>query len=224
MRWTRRTFLGTTVATLPLALAGCLGGDGASESPTPSPDAGSGSSPTATETETETETQTRTQSATETGPDTDTPTPANATETATETGMGTETDEEAADVTVQTRTHPDHGNILVGPDGMTLYMFDQDTEGEGMSACYEGCAETWPPLTVDATPTAGNGVTAELTTFEREDGSMQVAAAGWPLYYFAPDQEPGDANGQGANDVWWVLAPDGTPIRVEQETTTSGGY
>jgi len=58
----------------------------------------------------------------------------------------------------------------------------------------------------------GDGVSAELTTFEREDGSTQVAADGWPLYYFAPDEAPGDAKGQGVNDVWWVLAPDGTPV------------
>lgn len=37
---------------------------------------------------------------------------------------------------------------------------------------------------------------------ERDDGSMQVIGAGWPLYHFASDEEPGDVNGQGVNDVW----------------------
>ncbi|MFC6731773.1 hypothetical protein [Haladaptatus sp. GCM10025893] len=55
------------------------------------------------------------------------------------------------------------------------------------------------------------------------EGSTQVAAAGWPLYYFAPDENPGDANGQGVNDVWWVLRPDGTPVRQTNGTTTTDG-
>lgn len=135
---------------------------------------------------------------------------------------GTPDDEtpDAEPATIQVREHPDLGDILVSPDEMTLYMFDQDTQGEDESACYDGCAENWRPLTVDeeTEPTAGEGVTADLTTFERDTGERQVAADGWPLYDFAPDKEPGDANGQGANDAWWVLAPDGTPVRDDGST------
>jgi len=40
-----------------------------------------------------------------------------------------------------------------------------------------------------------------------------MSAGGWPLYYYASDGEPGDTTGQGGNDVWWVLGPDGTPNR-----------
>ena len=120
---------------------------------------------------------------------------------------------------MQVRSHPDLGDVLVDADGMTLYMFDQDTNGEAASTCTGGCAESWPLLTVDGDPTAGDEVSAALTTFERDDGSTQVAAAGWPLYYFASDEAPGDANGQGVNDVWWVLAPDGTVKRPNGEAT-----
>ncbi|UTF53470.1 COG4315 family predicted lipoprotein [Natronosalvus rutilus] len=131
-----------------------------------------------------------------------------------------ETDDEGeSGATVRVRPHPDHGDVLVGPQGLTLYNFDQDTQGEMESTCYDGCAEAWPPLTVEGEPTAGDGVAATLTTFERDDGETQVAANGWPLYYFASDEEPGDANGQGVNDVWWVLKPDGTPMRPDD----SGG-
>ena len=145
--------------------------------------------------------------------------------TATDTSTGTAT----MSATVQVRSHPDLGDILVDAEGMTLYMFDQDTQGEGASTCSGGCADAWPPLTVDETPTAGGDVTAELTTFERADGSMHVAANGWPLYYFARDESAGDANGQGANDVWWVLRPDGSPVRPAMGTTstptpTANGY
>ena len=116
------------------------------------------------------------------------------------------------EATVGVDSHPDLGEILVGPDGLTLYMFDADEQDAGESACHDECLEAWPPLVADE-PIAGDGVTAELTTFEREDGEMQVAADGWPLYWFADDGAPGDVTGQGVNDVWWVLDPDGTPIR-----------
>ncbi|MFB6137242.1 MAG: hypothetical protein ABEJ42_02730 [Halobacteriaceae archaeon] len=64
-------------------------------------------------------------------------------------------------------------------------------------------------------------MTADLTTFERADGDVQVAANGWPLYYYADDAAPGDATGQGAGDAWWVLAPDGTPRRSGSGSTTT---
>ena len=152
------------------------------------------------------------------GDDSDDGTPEDTTEATTDaTDDGESTDDgepgDGGPATVQVRSHPDLGDVLVGPEGTTLYMFDQDEEGEGTSACYEGCAESWPPLVVEEEPTAGDAVTAELSTFERDDGERQVAAGGWPLYHFAADEEPGDAEGQGAQDVWWVLAPDGTPVR-----------
>jgi len=125
--------------------------------------------------------------------------------------------------TVQVRTHDDLGEILAGPDGMTLYMFDNDTNGAGESSCTGGCTTTWPPLTVDGDPSAGDGVAASLSTFERGNGETHVTAGGWPLYHYAGDSSPGGATGQGANDVWYVLRPDGTPVRGGQTTTTENG-
>lgn len=125
------------------------------------------------------------------------------------TDMGGDGDSTA---TVQVRQHAEFGEILVDAEGMTLYLFDADTKGSAESACHDDCADAWPPLTVGGDATAGPGVTATLSTFERADGTTQVAAEGWPLYYFASDGSPGDVNGQGVNDVWWVLGPDGTKI------------
>lgn len=133
----------------------------------------------------------------------------------------------AAAATVQVRSHGELGDILVGSVEMTLYMFDQDTQGEGASACSGGCASTWPPLTVDGDPTAGEDVTAELATFERADGGTQVMANGWPLYYYSGDESPGDTNGQGVGDNWWVLDADGVPIQPSETPTpteTDSGY
>ncbi len=141
----------------------------------------------------------------------------------TPTTTPTDTSMDGTTATVQVRSHDDLGDILVGPDGMTMYMFDTDEQGAGASTCMDGCAATWPPLTVDGEPTAGDGVTATLSTFERSDGSTQVAANGWPLYGYGPDNQPGDATGQGANGVWWVLAPDGTVRRSDGTATPTDG-
>jgi len=46
----------------------------------------------------------------------------------------------------------------------------------------------------------------------RTDGSMQVKAGNWPLYYFKNDAAPGDINGQDVGDVWYVVSPTGEPI------------
>lgn len=144
---------------------------------------------------------------------------ATSSETPTESPTPTATPEPAA--TVQVASHPEHGDILVDADGLTLYLFEQDTNGSGSSVCSGQCADAWPPLTVTDEPTAGDGVTATLSTFERQSGKTQVAAGGWPLYHFASDSEPGDAEGQGVGDVWWVIAPDGTAVKPETPTPTA---
>ncbi|MCU4717236.1 twin-arginine translocation signal domain-containing protein [Halapricum hydrolyticum] len=144
------------------------------------------------------------------------------TETTTETATETTTETTVAtSPTIEVRDHDTLGEILVGPDGMTVYMFESDTAGADESSCTGGCVSTWPPVTVEGDPSAGDDVTATLATFEREDGSTQVSADGWPLYYYAGDDSPGDANGQGASGVWYVLRPDGSPLR-EPPTTDDG--
>jgi predicted lipoprotein with Yx(FWY)xxD motif len=107
------------------------------------------------------------------------------------------------------------GEVLVDREGMTLYMFDPDEQGE--STCYDQCATAWPPLTVDGDPTVGEGLDDSLVgTVERTDGTMQVTYNSWPLYYWQDDQAAGDVKGQAVNDVWWVLGADGEPIRAAE--------
>ncbi len=92
------------------------------------------------------------------------------------------------------------GPVLTGPEGLTLYGFTNDTDAT--SACYGTCADAWPPVIVDVDFTAGPGVDVGiLATALREDGSLQLVAGKWPLYYFAGDAAPGDVNGQGSGAV-----------------------
>ena len=105
----------------------------------------------------------------------------------------------------------DLGDILVDGEGLTLYMFGNDEGGE--SACYDSCAQTWPPLVTEGDATGGDGADAALLgTTARDDGTTQVTYNGHPLYYYATDSAPGDTNGQGVGDVWFVLSPAGEPI------------
>lgn len=104
----------------------------------------------------------------------------------------------------------DLGEILVDGNGMTLYMFTNDSPN--MSACEGQCLVNWPPLLGE--PTAGEGADdSKLGSFARSDGSMQASYNGWPLYYWKDDAAPGDTTGQGVGGVWYVLDRDGEPIR-----------
>ena len=101
------------------------------------------------------------------------------------------------------------GEIVVDGEGMTVYMFDNDTQGSASSSCSGQCAANWPALTTDSESPTVEGVTGEVGTITGIDGALQVTLNGWPLYYFAGDAAAGDDNGQGVNEVWWVLTPAG---------------
>ena len=102
------------------------------------------------------------------------------------------------------------GPFLTDKDGRTLYMFTRDSENT--SVCYAGCANNWPPLLVGVgvDPTL-DGIGGALGVAVRNDGNRQVTYGGKPLYYFAPDTNPGDTKGQGVGSVWFVVAPVAAP-------------
>ncbi len=124
--------------------------------------------------------------------------------------------------TVQVADHPTYGKILVDADGMTLYIFTKDTPGE--SNCYDQCAQNWPPLLVGEgeSPTAGPGVTGTLGVITRRDGTRQVTYNDMPLYRFAGDAKPGDANGQGVKGIWFVVHPDAPTVEVSDQAIKDG--
>jgi predicted lipoprotein with Yx(FWY)xxD motif len=118
-------------------------------------------------------------------------------------------------------SHTSAGDALAGPNGMTLYVFDNDTAGT--STCTGGCASKWPPLMGDgSTVVAGSGVSGTFGTTTRDDGSKQVTHNGQPLYYFASDQTAGDAMGDGFGGLWHI-APVGD-ASAGGSTAPSKGY
>jgi carboxymethylenebutenolidase len=125
------------------------------------------------------------------------------TATATTTGTATTGTGGGGSGALAFRAHPTLGPILVDGDGMTLYVFTNDTPGN--STCAGGCAANWPPLLATAVPDAPAEVRGQLGLAQRPDGSTQLAYRGRPLYHWAGDQAPGDARGDGLNMVWFVV-------------------
>ncbi len=111
----------------------------------------------------------------------------------------------------------DLGRYLVGPNGMTLYLFTNDEAG--VSNCAGQCAENWPPFVVESLDdvVVSRDLAGEVSTVEREDGTLQVAYNGMPLYYFVNDQAVGDVTGQGAGDVWYIVNPETVAVGGNDE-------
>jgi len=115
---------------------------------------------------------------------------------------------DAMGATVSVYDHPELGEILVGPDGRTLYLFEAD-QGT-TTACTGGCADIWPALAA-AEPAAGEGVDA--AKLETADAQVpdQVVYNGHLLYYYAPDTAPGEAKGLSIAR-WKAVSPAGEPV------------
>ncbi len=117
----------------------------------------------------------------------------------------------AGDAVAARSAESDLGEILVGEGGLTLYGFTNDTDGT--STCSGTCAEAWPPVLVGADWTVGPGLDSGVfSTIRREDGSEQLVAGQWPLYYYSGDSAPGDVTGQASGDVWYVVGIDAALI------------
>lgn len=115
------------------------------------------------------------------------------------------------------------GTVLTGPNGMTLYTHAGDTATS--STCTGSCAATWPPLTTTGQATLGTGVTGQLGTVTRDDGTTQVTYNGLPVYYWQGDTKAGDVTGDGVEGfaVAKVGAPGAMPAGSGPAPSASEG-
>ncbi len=61
--------------------------------------------------------------------------------------------------------------------------------------------------------TAGSGVDPSLLgTATLANGAKIVTYNHMPLYFWASDTKAGDTTGQGVQNVWYVIGPDGKPV------------
>jgi predicted lipoprotein with Yx(FWY)xxD motif len=107
----------------------------------------------------------------------------------------------AAQAPPATSADTSKGKALVDGKGMTLYVFDRDSPGK--SNCTGQCADLWRPL-----PAGGEAkASGDWTIAARDDGRIQWAYKGRPLYTWSKDAKPGDTTGDGINNVWHVARP-----------------
>ena len=106
----------------------------------------------------------------------------------------------------------DVGEGLVDADGLTLYLFEQD-DGT-TSACTGACADAWPALVADGTPSGGEGIDASLLATADGQVPDQVVYNGHLLYHFASDTAPGDVNGLGIPS-WYPVDAAGDAIDAD---------
>lgn len=138
----------------------------------------------------------------------------------------------AAGGTVVGTHSTNRGKVLANSRGFSLYMFVKDRRGgAGRSAksnCYGQCAAVWPPLLTSGRPVAIKGVNSRLLgTTRRSNGKLEVTYNGYPLYTYAADSRPGNANGEGFvqfGAAWYLLRTTGQLVKcpAKEQASTSG--
>lgn len=114
------------------------------------------------------------------------------------------------------------GDAIVDQNGMTLYLFTKDTKKAKTSACNGDCAKTWPAVLSNNGKVELQGIDSKLLgSIKRADGTEQVTIGGWPVYTFAKDLKPGDANGMGVNGTWFVIEPNGCKVGTTPGTAAN---
>lgn len=110
------------------------------------------------------------------------------------------------------------GRYFQDAHGMPLYFYARDVEA-GVSVCVADCAKVWPPLTV----TPGTSAVGNFAPIKRDDGSLQWAYRGRPLYRYAKDRSAGVPLGDRVGNAWYVaLAPLQTPPGIASRALFSG--
>jgi predicted lipoprotein with Yx(FWY)xxD motif len=115
------------------------------------------------------------------------------------------------------------GMVLTNAQGFTVYWFAKDSPTA--STCAGACAAAWPPVL--GMPRAESGVKlgGTLGEIKRANGTMQAKYNGHPLYLFAGDQAPGQANGNGVDGfgALWYAFKIGTSTTANTGTSSGSG-
>jgi hypothetical protein len=77
-----------------------------------------------------------------------------------------------------------------------------------VSNCKGGCLNVWPVFYTENIVAPSSINTSDFGVITNSEGSRQVTYKQMPLYYYINDTKHGDTNGEGLNNVWFVVAPD----------------
>lgn len=122
---------------------------------------------------------------------------------------------------IQLSSTTKYGNILTDSNGLTLYFFAIDANGQ--SGCNSGCTAAWPVFYAAGFTLSSGLNTSDFGVITRADGSKQTTYKGWPLYYYANDTRKGDINGDGVGGTWFVAKPDYSVMLVNEQLTGNDG-
>lgn len=122
---------------------------------------------------------------------------------------------------IQAIQTPDHGQVFADEEGNVLYYFALDVTGE--SECEGDCITSWPAFRTGQLRSFGDIDPADFGTISRPDGSDQTTYKGWPLYYFAGDETPGEATGDSVNGLWYVAKPNNSLMVASQQLVGEDG-
>jgi predicted lipoprotein with Yx(FWY)xxD motif len=106
-------------------------------------------------------------------------------------------------------------SVLATPDGLPLYMAQEEQARGDVLCVSDGCVAFWEPLTIESGTPTGN-TEGELGTVKRPDGATQVTLDDVPLYTFADDSS-GQISGDGLSDTF-----DGQTLTWQVVETTGG--
>lgn len=122
------------------------------------------------------------------------------------------TDGATASATLRLASSAALGNYLTDGNGRALYLYSKDfpaapgaAASTAVSNCSGGCLTAWPAFHADAIAPGPGLNAADFGELTRADGTRQTTFHGWPLYYFASDNQPSDVKGEGVGNVWFVL-------------------
>jgi predicted lipoprotein with Yx(FWY)xxD motif len=114
------------------------------------------------------------------------------------------------------------GQVVTDASGMTLYRYDGDSANPPASHCDGPCSQMWPPaLATSSTATLDGIDQSAVGVILRKDGTKQITINGWAVYRFIKDAAPGDAKGQGAQQKWYAVTPQGK--KAAGAPATGGG-
>ncbi|MET9556144.1 SCO0930 family lipoprotein [Streptomyces sp. NPDC006645] len=115
------------------------------------------------------------------------------------------------------------GKVVTDSEGFTLYRFDNDTAEPPKSTCVGECEKAWPVVAAGDVKAAAGTDASKIGEVTRDDGTKQLTLGGWPMYRYAKDTNPGDANGQGVGGTWFASAPDGKKAALGADGAEEAG-
>ncbi len=111
------------------------------------------------------------------------------------------------------------GDILVEIKGRGVYTYDGD-KVPNETTCFTQCRLLWPPMYAEPE----SKPKGSFTIFTRkDDGKLQWAFKGKPLYRWVSDVKRGDAGGDGVAGVWRLIkiAPKNNATAVPDKTASA---